>query len=67
MSKVLTRVGHINYGVFNLSRVMVWREWDKLKPGPLSRALYDDLRGGLCGLQLKGGAEMAPEAHVLAV
>ena len=67
MSKVLTRVGHINYGVFNLSRVMVWREWDKLKPGPLSRDLYDDPRGGLCGLQLKGGAEMAPEAHVLAV
>lgn len=38
--------------VLNLSSVMmVWREREKLKAGPLSRDFYD---GGSCRLELKG-------------
>lgn len=44
--------GSINYGVFNLLGVMmVWREWEKLKAGPLSRDFYD---GRSCRPELKG-------------
>lgn len=51
-SKPSERSGPINYVVFNLSSVMmVWREREKLKAGPLSGDFYD---GRSCRLELKG-------------
>lgn len=48
---------------------MVWREWDKLKAGPLSR-FFDGLRVGHVGFSSRGWrngrAEIAPKAHALA-